>query len=153
MGSSPRVRGKRVRGRRGRGVGGLIPACAEKTPARASATSDSPAHPRVCGENLAAAAAGASTLGSSPRVRGKPGQWHAEGQPGRLIPACAGKTKVCVVTTPPDRAHPRVCGENSACDGQHTPASGSSPRVRGKHHQIRRAGRVGGLIPACAGKT
>ena len=70
-GSSPRVRGKRreefadvVRAR-------LIPACAGKTPRASPAKLNSPAHPRVCGENEALVRLEAVMSGSSPRVRGK----------------------------------------------------------------------------------
>ena len=70
-GSSPRVRGK-PRLLTGRGEeGGLIPACAGKT-ASFPATSDlTPAHPRVCGENVVIFLGFLSGGGSSPRVRGK----------------------------------------------------------------------------------
>ena len=133
QGSSPRVRGKLVSLVFDDGMTGLIPACAGKTQASPSTCSSPPAHPRVCGENAARSAAMPMRSGSSPRVRGKPGDRGHEGHEGGLIPACAGKTP------PPRRsaaawtAHPRVCGEN---------------RGRG-----RRVVWTRWLIPACAGKT
>ena len=51
------------------------------------------------------------------------------------------------------RAHPRVCGENLP---EHAPEdweTGSSPRVRGKRSWEANSSSIGGLIPACAGKT
>ena len=55
---------------------------------------DSPgAHPRVCGENDELAAHGPGWVGSSPRVRGKPGGQGITLIGLRLIPACAGKTR------------------------------------------------------------
>ena len=50
-GSSPRVRGKRVACGTARGRGGLIPACAGKTPSNTVIALQRAAHPRVCGEN------------------------------------------------------------------------------------------------------
>ena len=50
-GSSPRVRGKLCAARGGRNAGGLIPACAGKTPPRLMVARRARAHPRVCGEN------------------------------------------------------------------------------------------------------
>ena len=50
-------------------------------------------------------------------------------------------------------AHPRVCGENDQAGGGVTAPPGSSPRVRGKRGAGEFAVAVGGLIPACAGKT
>ena len=50
-GSSPRVRGKPARLRGATKWTRLIPACAGKTPPSAPASTSSPAHPRVCGEN------------------------------------------------------------------------------------------------------
>ena len=72
-------------------------------------------------------------MGPSPRVRGKPGQWHAEGQRGRLIPARAGKTYRSHEHFTRNRAHPRACGENGRSSSGHA--------------------RPPWLIPARAGKT
>ena len=152
-GSSPRVRGKlwthvlapcSVR---------LIPACAGKTPSAPPTYPESPAHPRVCGENGISGLVDSVLGGSSPRVRGKlfRGGCHVEDK--RLIPACAGKTPA--TSGPPSKppAHPRVCGENEAFEGLAAQGLGSSPRVRGKPHGPVLSGQERGLIPACAGKT
>ena len=73
LGSSPRVRGKansfcafdfKLR---------IIPACAGKRRRQTTAGSAGKDHPRVCGEKSLAAATRATTVGSSPRVRGKVG--------------------------------------------------------------------------------
>ena len=50
-------------------------------------------------------------------------------------------------------AHPRVCGENQSVNIKIHPASGSSPRVRGKQSREQQHVCDAGLIPACAGKT
>ena len=51
------------------------------------------------------------------------------------------------------RAHPRVCGENQSERRIANPATGSSPRVRGKHTTVVPPALDERLIPACAGKT
>ena len=112
LGSSPRVRGKRVsKGVHGH-LDGLIPACAGKTVRHALKLMQHPAHPRVCGENVKSAYEWVKNLGSSPRVRGKLTRVLRHCGAGRLIPACAGKTRPSRRATRPTGAHPRVCGEN-----------------------------------------
>ena len=71
----------------------------------------------------------------------------------RNIPAYAGKTPIHQPRLPAAQEHPRVCGENWNGGVQLPIAWGTSPRMRGK--QVNRAGcgRVGGNIPAYAGKT
>ena len=153
VGSSPRVRGKQRDAVPLRAQVGLIPACAGKTPARASATSGSPAHPRVCGENPPLRWRLLLGRGSSPRVRGK---LHHDGpsiEAEGLIPACAGKTRRRWAARRRVPAHPRVCGENRTVVLYARGDLGSSPRVRGKLGQRREGTPLRGLIPACAGKT
>ena len=111
------------------------------------------AHPRVCGENGFTALIGAGSAGSSPRVRGKPARRARFIIALRLIPACAGKTPCLKARSARKKAHPRVCGENSTQDKTTPVKTGSSPRVRGKHHPTVRPAPTCGLIPACAGKT
>ena len=50
-------------------------------------------------------------------------------------------------------AHPRACGENARSPRGAPPATGSSPRVRGKHSRGFSDPPGAGLIPARAGKT
>ena len=152
-GSSPRVRGKRIFHWPVLCRPGLIPACAGKTRSCTLAFSTWTAHPRVCGENEILTAEDLNSQGSSPRVRGKHAAFATEIPYGRLIPACAGKTKSLRSASALRRAHPRVCGENAAFKALDALDEGSSPRVRGKlasdgSHYIRHR-----LIPACAGKT
>ena len=91
-GSSPRVRGKLLhRNALVPGLG-LIPACAGKTSSHMANPLKTPAHPRVCGENLSCVFYWPSSRGSSPRVRGKPAFVSSILDAPRLIPACAGKT-------------------------------------------------------------
>ena len=153
VGSSPRVRGKQQLTDGIVGRGGLIPACAGKTTKNDGRISPSRAHPRVCGENVSFRVSGAIGQGSSPRVRGKPGERRFNGGGCGLIPACAGKTQANCDAIRATWAHPRVCGENHLTQSSAQSSLGSSPRVRGKPTR----GALGiislGLIPACAGKT
>ena len=91
--------------------------------------------------------------GSSPRVRGKPLHRWGEVSGDGLIPACAGKTSDVNREISRDRAHPRVCGENSLGEQIGIYGAGSSPRVRGKRRGIGNSAGPRRLIPACAGKT
>ena len=152
-GSSPRVRGK-PRPLRGASLSpGLIPACAGKTTWPFLWSRPSRAHPRVCGENPTSDGASLTQAGSSPRVRGKRHGPADAALPGRLIPACAGKTTTPEVKREPSRARPRVCGENRCGGRRRCRGGGSSPRVRGKPVARAAVDAASGLIPACAGKT
>ena len=92
-------------------------------------------------------------LGSSPRVQGKPTYLAETEFSGRLIPACAGKTRSAWIVFPSPGAHPRVCGENHWVSVWVRVVAGSSPRVRGKLHAYPWKAKARRLIPACAGKT
>ena len=105
------------------------------------------------GENCSSPGGMRRRTGSSPRGRGKHADDGAPADRHGLIPAWAGKTRVCVVCSLVGPAHPRVGGENTATPCPSARSSGSSPRGRGKRSdptQVRRACR---LIPAWAGKT
>ncbi len=152
---------------------GITPACAGKTnPARAQ----SPAgwdHPRVCGENHSEFMYLENNTGSPPRVRGKrrrnpaafrvPGITPAcagktmvnllSGGAPRITPACAGKTCICRLVYCTDVDHPRVCGENPLIIESDYRLQGSPPRVRGKLLTTFYGQSIGGITPACAGKT
>ena len=71
-GSPPRVRGKPALRRSFCAYSGITPACAGKTLYRSSTDQETWDHPRVCGENLISPKKSLLTLGSPPRVRGKP---------------------------------------------------------------------------------
>ena len=132
---------------------GLIPARAGKTRPHHHTKVAWPPHPRACGENPILALTLKWGCGSSPRVRGKPGDfvagrgWHG------LIPARAGKTRSGPPPGSGRTAHPRVCGENEAVGDPLAALAGSSPRVRGKPPACAMTCRSIRLIPACAGKT
>ena len=46
-----------------------------------------------------------------------------------------------------------MCGENLPCEPEFLFDEGSPPRVRGKHLGVQDAAALGGITPACAGKT
>ena len=116
----------------------LIPACAGKTFIHADCLVYERAHPRVCGENALPTLQGAGRRGSSPRVRGKQSNIRRYGRRLRLIPACAGKTRVFLLSFIDPGAHPRVCGENGTQWVPTLVSLGSSPRVRGKLWRVRK---------------
>ena len=153
VGSSPRVRGKPADPGLRRGSPGLIPACAGKTAPQSPTRCATGAHPRVCGENSRMCLRNISSMGSSPRVRGKQVVEDGHRRRVRLIPACAGKTRPRVLVNRFGGAHPRVCGENTSSHAVPNEVAGSSPRVRGKPRRTWRSCSPRGLIPACAGKT
>ena len=153
QGSSPRGRGKR-RGQKAPNVHhGLIPAWAGKTRAAPMWSCSARAHPRVGGENSTGEYFGATSLGSSPRGRGKPPRLRLRDSPRGLIPAWAGKTGPRPQRTWIPGAHPRVGGENAEPKRDPLGVTGSSPRGRGKPWPGRCATRSRRLIPAWAGKT
>ena len=91
--------------------------------------------------------------GSSPLTRGKRTRVSIPHQGGRLIPAHAGKTSPRPTARCPRRAHPRSRGENRGAGGGDKVGAGSSPLTRGKQSREANALKLGGLIPAHAGKT
>ena len=94
-----------------------------------------------------------ATPGTSPRARGKRAPKEFPEEPGRNIPACAGKTFPRQSFFAFDTEHPRVRGENMGSLVAWPALTGTSPRARGK--QVDSLERYGypRNIPACAGKT
>ena len=152
-GSSPRMRGKQLRANRLAARLRLIPAHAGKTKISGEFYQEYGAHPRACGENLAAQSGLCDSKGSSPRMRGK--RHDPDGGMVRtgLIPAHAGKTHFYSLYIGISWAHPRACGENTSSKPSCVIALGSSPRMRGKLVPLPRHAKTRRLIPAHAGKT
>ena len=111
------------------------------------------AHPRACGENSIHPDRIGDTMGSSPRVRGKPIHVTELTLCRGLIPARAGKTASTPIPSSPPTAHPRACGENIEPKTMPNHTLGSSPRVRGKRVDLLPPLAGVRLIPARAGKT
>ena len=152
-GTSPRMRGKRADQNRWHKAFRNIPAYAGKTGLALFVISLIQEHPRVCGENNESHCHLLSLIGTSPRMRGKPGTAEPGKGNRRNIPAYAGKTRTGRPVTVAAWEHPRVCGENSPILRRKHEWVGTSPRMRGK--------RIGVLSPSCcirnipayAGKT
>ena len=152
-GSPPRVRGKLPFLLQGLYGARITPACAGKTTGCATRSSRWRDHPRVCGENSSRTNPLRELSGSPPRVRGKRWQALQDPAPRGITPACAGKTGCKRARGALREDHPRVCGENSRTPGAYQRGEGSPPRVRGKHPYRSRIFSMGGITPACAGKT
>ena len=135
------------------GTMGIIPAYAGNTECAALTIEEVRDHPRVCGEHTGAGAANVTVKGSSPRMRGTLlAAFLAVSRTG-IIPAYAGNT-VCAVRRVIGREdHPRVCGEHEILSRCCQKPLGSSPRMRGTPHPVRRGGGALGIIPAYAGNT
>ena len=152
-GSSPLTRGKHRRQAQRPGRAGLIPAHAGKTLPSMHVRQVSRAHPRSRGENSAPPTPARSPAGSSPLTRGKPASTARIARTGRLIPAHAGKTVMCLLSARSIGAHPRSRGENIRLTLTRWDEAGSSPLTRGKLSTRGILAIYGGLIPAHAGKT
>ena len=153
VGSSPRVRGTRPQPQSIDWTDRFIPACAGNTTIGDIQQSRFSVHPRVCGEHIITRTDEPAIYGSSPRVRGTPGEGRVRVQIDRFIPACAGNTSSR--TSRPHRppVHPRVCGEHPLSASGPDPQRGSSPRVRGTQGRRILVLPVKRFIPACAGNT
>ena len=98
---------------------GITPAYAGKTKPAGEKSSNNKDHPRVCGENRLWLVPSARTLGSPPRMRGKPCTSAFNFRFPGITPAYAGKTNLSLKLGSSPEDHPRVCGENylEACMG------------------------------------
>ena len=72
--------------------------------------------------------------------------------PAGSIPACAGEPLSHRLLPAGERVYPRVCGGTRVSRASVPIVSGLSPRVRGNRPRGRRAARLHGSIPACAGE-
>ena len=107
----------------------------------------------MCGEKIRVASPRITQRGSPPRVRGKGGASWSSWPPAGITPACAGKSRLLNKNQPRFWDHPRVCGEKHGSLVCRVAHSGSPPRVRGKACGAGVLDVVGGITPACAGKS
>ena len=150
-GSSPRVRGTVTVTAIRMALPRFIPACAGNRPKSWPCWPVTSVHPRVCGEQLAAALVSVCENGSSPRVRGTAGRSAGERLRERFIPACAGNRLGSSSGGRFGSVHPRVCGEQTRPLLDVFKSLGSSPRVRGTVRCRSTSSAVTRFIPACAG--
>ena len=129
-------------------------------PARAGETRPSPqprrsrtVHPRACGGNQRDPAQRGKRAGPSPRVRGKRNTRGVCQLTTGSIPARAGETLCTPRNAVARRVHPRACGGNQFSRALLMPATGPSPRVRGKPAILKRITAEYRSIPARAGET
>ena len=152
-GSSPRMRGKQRAFIENTLKPRIIPAHAGQTDVARWSGNWRTDHPRACGANSRLLQAATTSLGSSPRMRGKQRLTSIEHFAERIIPAHAGQTAVPTVADGTRSDHPRACGANHDCVRPLFRPFGSSPRMRGKHAVAGAARRVVRIIPAHAGQT
>ena len=153
LGLSPRGRGKR-RVRRGNVIPrGSIPAWAGETQRSGFRRCAPGVYPRVGGGNAITPTPGLLTGGLSPRGRGKRRGGEHFAHPERSIPAWAGETPLPGQPLLLGPVYPRVGGGNRSPIRLPRPASGLSPRGRGKQQTSLPPGPKGWSIPAWAGET
>ena len=91
-GSSPHVRGTQAVKDFAQASHGIIPACAGNTTQKRTPKPQREDHPRMCGEHWVDQSGQSGDPGSSPHVRGTPGNAAYTGDIYGIIPACAGNT-------------------------------------------------------------
>ena len=91
--------------------------------------------------------------GSSPHARGTQIAQSEDVGTAGIIPACAGNTMTITCRAPASRDHPRMRGEHKTLTDIDQRLLGSSPHARGTLPCRIEAGRISGIIPACAGNT
>ena len=129
----------------------ITPACAGNSILRAFASSPSPDHPRVCGEQAFFAVCVPIVIGSPPRVRGTAMPKASISVAIRITPACAGNSPRIKGTLIYKWDHPRVCGEQAFNLCLSTLERGSPPRVRGTGFKNPVWLTGFRITPACAG--
>ena len=132
---------------------GIISACAEQTPDSPNPTATCWDHLRVCGADLGWYRQRDAARGSSPRVRSRQRWIMARREHHGIISACAEQTPASSGSRPARRDHLRVCGADPDVLGAVLQRRGSSPRVRSRRVDRDLAGRLAGIISACAEQT
>ena len=131
----------------------ITPARAGKTGCGSCSLPANRDHPRACGENYSYSLFPRLSVGSPPRVRGKPYRPTITPPGPGITPARAGKTECRSCSLAGHRDHPRACGENSTCTAPGNSSTGSPPRVRGKLSATGCLVTSARITPARAGKT
>ena len=131
----------------------IIPAHAGQTQSHQRNGKEDADHPRACGANHVPQQDARQPRGSSPRMRGKPHCFRCRPYSPRIIPAHAGQTRQTLHIECGLEEHPRACGANAWSPVYGRQDAGSSPRMRGKLHQVQRATHADRIIPAHAGQT
>ena len=152
-GPSPRARGKPQVAFRPVRFQRSIPASAGEASGSRRGCPVPRVHPRERGGSSRRNAATISSLGPSPRARGKPGRSLFRHEAGRSIPASAGEAPLrrnaCMVM----RVHPRERGGSTSNCAWALMPRGPSPRARGKLVERLAFVAVDRSIPASAGEA
>ena len=117
--------------------------------ARGASTRD---HPRVCGEKCWPLVWMIWLMGSPPRMRGRVKVTVCQRFRAGITPAYAGKRSVKDLGAGGLWDHPRVCGEEVACECGNGYPLGSPPRMRGRVPNTCVTTTCCGITPAYAGK-
>ena len=131
----------------------IIPTHAGQTAFCTALDRNSTDHPRACGANGSHLKLRRTTVGSSPRMRGKLMLVLPAMVTRRIIPAHAGQTRWCLPEPIRVSDHPRACGANLWCWWLFCCFFGSSPRMRGKLPSAIGTALSNRIIPAHAGQT
>ena len=107
----------------------------------------------MCGEKSEAIALSLTVQGSPPRMRGKVLDTAIEHAFDGITPAYAGKSKHKWAVSNFRWDHPRVCGEKLRIVEVGRVKEGSPPPMRGKESRRQIGIKIGGITPACAGKS
>ena len=152
-GSSPHARGLQTAVRPPGPPPRIIPACAGFTIPQDDVASCATDHPRMRGVYGCLQYAPTCHAGSSPHARGLLTVETQPGQLPRIIPACAGFTRVILITEDESQDHPRMRGVYFTQFTAAEKPPGSSPHARGLPHYLVTQRRSTRIIPACAGFT
>ena len=107
----------------------------------------------MCGEKWGIKQVSKHQDGSPPRVRGEAFPFCDYSISLRITPACAGRSCQTRPTCGFRRDHPRVCGEKLYRIASASAIRGSPPRVRGEAGRPYLICPIGGITPACAGRS
>ena len=131
----------------------IIPACAGNTATASGTRKQDWDHPRLRGEYKLAVKSCGTVRGSSPLARGIRCSNALAAKACRIIPACAGNTRIRSSSGISAQDHPRLRGEYSECGYSFENGIGSSPPARGILCLPENFPTCFGIIPACAGNT
>ena len=153
VGSSPHARGPPATSQPATGPARIIPACAGSTIARKAIAEAEKDHPRMRGVHVLGSGSRLCRSGSSPHARGPRSLISGRHSRTRIIPACAGSTRLRPWTLPPEQDHPRMRGVHRIHVIHLECEVGSSPHARGPQNALPCQSASCGIIPACAGST
>ena len=130
-----------------------IPAYAGRTTSPGCKSEIMRKHPRIRGENAAAAQRSRTALETSPHTRGEPVLSGEADELSRNIPAYAGRTSSWVIPSLAIWKHPRIRGENCQSSQKKNTQRETSPHTRGERIPVSAFSVRSRNIPAYAGRT